>query len=149
MALAAENPTDRVEQLIILTERLTEIILREIGILRDRRPRDLKELEADKTKLARVYAQEMAMVNKQRSLIEGVKDELMLALKKATAAFREALTEHNVILSSAKRITEDMVKSIADEITAKRRPAVTYGKAATLQKGGSSRPVALTFNQVV
>ncbi len=149
MPLAAQNPTDRVEQLIILTERLTGIILKEIGILRDRRPSDLKELEADKTKLARIYSQEMAMINKQRSLIEGVKDEIMQLLKKATAAFREALTEHHSILDSAKRITEDMVKSIADEVNAKRKPVITYGKTAALRTGGSDRPTSLTFNQVV
>ena len=42
MPLAAQGPTDRVEQLIILTERLTEIIMREIGVLKDRRPAELK-----------------------------------------------------------------------------------------------------------
>lgn len=149
MPLAAQSPTDRVEQLIILTERLTEIILREIGFLKDRRPSELKEFENEKTKLARIYSHEMQLINKQRGLIEGVKAELMKLLKSATAAFRNALAQHSAILTSARSITEGMVKSIAEQVAAKRNPVIAYTKQANLRTGGSDRPTSLTFNEVI
>jgi len=149
MALAAHSPTDRVEQLIILTEKLTEIILTEIGLLKERRPSELKPLEAEKTKLSKIYAREMALINQDRSLIADAKQELKLALKKATALFRDTLGEYTTMLSGARQVTEDMVHSIATEVAKKRKPVVAYGADSTLKTGGSDRPTSLTFNQVV
>ena len=149
MALAASSPTDRVEQLIILTERLTDIIMNEIAALKDRRPSDIKEYETEKTKLARAYSHEMQLIHRQRNLIEGVARDLMQSLKAATAAFREALAQQQALLSSARTVTEGMIKSIAEEVAAKKKPVVGYGKHADLRKGGANRPTPITYNKVI
>ncbi len=149
MALAVDSPTDRVEQLIILTEKLTDIILMETGLLKERRPSDLGAVLDEKTRLSKVYAREMALVNKDRSLLEGAKKDLMQLLKKATAKFRDALGEYQRLLTSARQVTEDMVKSIASEVATKRKPVIAYGNNAALKQGGSDRPTALTYNEVI
>ena len=149
MALAAANPTDRVEQLIILTERLTDIIMNEIAALKDRRPSEIKEFETEKAKLARAYSHEMQLIGRQRSLIEGVAKDLTQKLKATTAAFREALAQHQALLSSARDVTEGMIKSIAEEVAAKKKPVVGYGNQAQLKTGGSDRPTPITYNKVI
>jgi len=149
MALAVTSTTDRVEQLIILTEKLTDIIVMEVGILKERRPKDLEPLAAEKVRFSKLYAREMALVNKDRTLIEGVKADLMATLKQATAKFRDALGEYQTILKAARTITEDMVHSIVGQVTDTHKPVVAYGRDVSLTKGGSDRPTALTFNEVV
>ncbi len=149
MALAATGPTDRVEQLIILTERLTDIVMHEIAALKDRRPSDINEFESEKTKLARAYSHEMQLVGRQRNLIEGVAKSLLQTLKQATAAFREALAQHQALLSSAREVTEGMIKSIAEEVAAKKKPVVGYGSGAELKSGGADRPTPITYNKVI
>ena len=58
MALNASDATERVEQLCLLTERLTELIAFEAQAFEQHRPQDAIEQLAETSQLANVYRHE-------------------------------------------------------------------------------------------
>ena len=57
MAIAAQDAADRVEQLIILTERLTELIALEAAAFEARRPHEAAKYIEETARLANIYRQ--------------------------------------------------------------------------------------------
>jgi hypothetical protein len=71
MALLADDPKDRAEQLLLVTERLTALIDLETQRMDARQP-PLDGAEAEeKTRLANAYRLELARIKQDRALIEG------------------------------------------------------------------------------
>ena len=71
MAISATDATDRVEQLIVLTERLTELIAHEALAFEERRPQDAALHIEETSKLANVYRHESARVRANPNLVAG------------------------------------------------------------------------------
>ena len=69
MALAANDAEDRVEQLIILTERLTELIARQALAFEQRRPQDAAALLEETSRLANLYRHESARIRVDVTLV--------------------------------------------------------------------------------
>ncbi len=149
MPIAAANPTDRVEQLVILTEKLTDLIEREIDALSTRRPADITEFEEERNRLASIYNLEMSLIRQDRSMIEGISAKLKSTLSAATEKFQTKLAEHEKILNRIQQVSEKMIRSIAEEITAKRAPTVKYGQNAAADPRALKQTAPLTLNQVI
>lgn len=147
MPIAADTPTDRVEQLIILTERLNGLVDKEIDLLKTRRPSELEHLADERNTLSRVYTQEMSLIRQDKNLVRGVAPQLIETLKKITGRFRDRLAEHDRILTAIRTVSERMIKSVAADVNAKSQAVTGYGNNAHLRK--SSGGGSLTLNQVV
>ncbi len=149
MPLLAANPTDRVEQLILLTDKLSDIITAEVKILEERRPKDLSPLSAEKAKLSSVYAQELRAIAQDRSLIGGVAPDLAERLKAVTKTFQTKVDKEMRLLTRARRITEGAVKAIAEDAASRNRPPTGYGPTPGAR---AKRPAAavtpITLNEV-
>lgn len=149
MPIAANSPADRVEQLTILTERLTGLLQQEIDLLKERRPSDITAHAQERDKLAAVYAQEMSLIRKDRKLIDGAGPKLLNRLKTVTAGFREVIAAHEGLLTAMQSVSEGIVRSVAEQAQAKTRTITGYGKDAGLRSSNGSRPAALALNQMV
>ena len=149
MPLVAHNPTDRVEQLIMLTERLSSVIDKETQILAERRPRELEPLQAEKNKLAALYAQEIRAIAADRRMVEGVEPALTERLKTFTQSFEEKAATQKRVLDRARRVTEGAIKALADDVAKRRRPFAGYGAQAVPAMAGAAQPTSLTLNEVV
>lgn len=149
MPLAAIDSTDRVEQLIALTLRLTGLIERETELFKNRRPREITEFQDERTKLSTLYAQELTLIANQKSLIADVKTELLDQLKTLTATFQEKLSEHGKILSRVRSVTEGMIRAVAEEVSHMKNPQTGYGAHAKSMTPALSAPASLTLNQVI
>ena len=88
MPLAANDPKDRVEQLVILTERLSGLLEKETELLETRRPHEIVEFQDERSKLSNIYAQEMELIKRNKALVSGVEPELMDQLKNITTSFQ-------------------------------------------------------------
>ena len=143
MALIADNPTDRAEQLLALTERLTALVVDETSRIRARQPL-LEGAPADeKQRLANAYRLELARVKDDRSLIEGAPAALLDQLRERTARLQEELDSHEAALSAIKVVTEGLVQAMAEEIARQRNGEAPYGaQGATAQPAGP-RPAVL------
>jgi hypothetical protein len=144
MTLAAQDAADRVEQLIALTERLTEHLAAEVQAFEARRPQDAAARSQETGRLANLYRHESARVKANPSLLAGAPKARKEALIRATQAFEATLARHGRALHAAKTITEGLVRAIAAEVAATRARTANYGPSARTPKGD---PSAITLNR--
>ena len=137
---------ERVVQLIMLTESLSDIIDQEVDLLSKRRPSALGEYQEEKTKLAKAYASEMTNFRKDHSLTNDVPEGLLQDLKSSTAKLRTKLDKQTTVLTGLKTVSEKMVQAIAKEVAKTRAPETAYGKNAVYNKV-ASRGAALALNR--
>lgn len=145
MAIAASDATDRVEQLVILTERLTELIASQCQAFEARRPQDAAALHEETSRLANLYRHESARVRADVRLIEGAPLEARTRLIRATEAFDAVLARQGRAIEAAKTVTEGLVKCIADEVASQRTQNSAYGARGT--QAVPTAATAITLNQ--
>ena len=145
MALAALNAQDRVEQLIVLTDRLTELMVQQARAFEGRRPQDAAANLEETQRLANLYRHESSRVRADPSLIAGISNELRGRLVQATEAFDAVLARQGRALNAAKTITEGLVCAIAEEVSVQRGMGNAYGPGGAAPAAGSA--TAITLNK--
>lgn len=139
MALLADDAKDRAEQLLLLTERLTEYIAEETRRIEAREP-PLDGAPADeKNRMANAYRLELARIKQDRSLIEGAPAALLDKLKHRTNTLHEHLALHETALGAVKLVTEGLVQAMAEETARQRGGSAGYGARGTIE--GPSGPI--------
>ena len=128
--ISAADPTDHVEQLVALTERLTVLIVTETRAFETRRPEEAARTLPETTRLANLYRQECLRLRRDPQAIAGVATELRTQLIRATETFEAALSRHGHALAAARLVTEGLVRAIAAEVAARRSPPAIYGPRA-------------------
>ncbi len=144
MALSAENASDRVEQLILLTERLTELIALEAQAFESRRPQDAAVHVDETSKLANIYRHESSRVRANPGLVSAADLKQRTRLLRATEAFDAVLARQGRALEAAKTVTEGLVRAIAEEVALQRQKGVSY---AADGMSGVAGATAITLNQ--
>ena len=147
MALAAHDPNDRVDQLIILTERLTALIAKEAAAFEARRPQDAAQYVAETAKLANLYRHESARVRANIALISAASLDRRQTLIRATEAFDAVLARQGRAVAAAKTVTEGLVRAIANEVADQRPQASGYGPSAGRGAAYRDNATAITLNQ--
>ena len=147
MALAAVDADDRVTQLILLTERLTDLIAKEAQAFESRRPHEAAQYVEETAKLANLYRHESMRVKANIALVEAARLELRQRLIRATEALDAVLARQARAVNAARVVTEGLVRAVAEEIANQRAaPAATYGAGAMM----NDRPqmgAAITLNR--
>jgi len=144
MAIAAQDAEDRVDQLIILTERLTELVAFEAQAFERRRPQDAAPHVEETTRLANVYRHESSRVRANPALVTGAPLAQRARLVRATEAFDAVLARQARALEGAKAVTEGLVRAIADEVANQRSGGASYGPGAV---AGQGQATAITLNR--
>jgi len=148
MALAAESPADRVEQLIVLTERLTALIAAQAQAFEQHRPQDAAGAIEETTRLANLYRHESAKVRAKPELIAGATLAARARLTRATEAFDAVLARQARSLNAAKTVTEGLVRAIAEEVASQRQRGAPEGYGPKGQR--TAKPAdssAITLNR--
>jgi hypothetical protein len=145
MAIAAQNPQDRVEQLILLTERLTELVAEQAQAFETRRPQDAAAKIDETSRLANLYRHESARVRAQPDLVSSAPLALRTRLVRATEAFDAVLARQGRALNAARTVTEGLVKAIAEEVANQRSKGVSYGATGVASADGTA--TAITLNR--
>ncbi|CAN7357407.1 flagellar basal body protein [Phenylobacterium sp. LjRoot219] len=148
MALAAHDATDRVEQLIILTERLTDVVAQQAHCFEAHRPQDAAALTEEASRLANLYRHESGRVRADPGLVTAAPSDRRRALVRATEAFDVELARHGRAVMAAKFITEGLVRSIAEEVASQREQLSGYGPGARIPASAyGAAATAITLNQ--
>jgi len=145
MAIAATDAADRVEQLVILTERLTELIAKQALAFEQRRPQDAAAMLEETSRLANLYRHESARVRADPRMVESAPLEARTRLVRATEGFDAVLARQGRAIEAARTVTEGLVKCIAEEVASQRSQASVYGSSG-LQSAGPTA-TAITLNK--
>ncbi len=140
----SQAASERVDALITLTERLTDLISQECRAFEARRPQDAAKTIEETSQLANAYRHESGRIRANKALIEGAPLERRLTLIRATEAFDAVLARHGRALEAAKIVTEGIVRAIADEVVAQRNTGAGYGPAAS---SVAAPATAITLNK--
>ena len=145
MALSARDAEDRVEQLVLLTERLTALIAQQAAAFEQRRPQDAAAMLQEVSRLANLYRHESARVRADTSMIASAPLEARTRLVRATEGFDAVLARQGRAIEAARTVTEGLVKCIADEVANQRNQGSTYGASGRQAPGASA--TAITLNK--
>jgi len=145
MALSVHDASERVEQMTILTERLTALIAREAQAFEQHRPQDVAGQIEETARLANLYRHESARVRADPGLVAAAPANLRARLMRVTEAFDAVLARQGRALAAAKTVTEGLVRAIADEITAQRTSTSSYGPGA--ETSAPHAAMAITLNR--
>ena len=130
MALHADTPTHRMEQLVALTERLTALIAEQLRAFEAHRPQDAAHNADETARMANLYRHESLKVKADPALLTGAPPELKERLVVATRAFDAVLARHGRAVDAAKTITEGLIRAIAEEVSKQRSAVSSYGPKA-------------------
>ncbi len=144
MGLSATDAQDRVEQLLALTETLTERMGREAAAFEARRPLDAAPEMQETARLANLYRHECTRVKADPGLLSAADPNLRKRLAEATKAFERMLDRHATGLEAARTLTEGLVQAVAQEIAGARAPAAGYGSTGAAAAGDAT---AVTLNR--
>lgn len=145
MAIHAEDATDRVDQLVQLTERLTDLVALEAKAFEARRPQDAAQHLEETGRLANIYRHESARVRADPALIAAAPSSARNRLIRATEAFDAVLARQSRAVAAAKLVTEGLVRAIAEEIAGQRQQGASYGAGGLPTANGAA--TAITLNQ--
>ncbi len=146
MALIADDARDRAEQLVMITERLTALILEETRRI-EARLSPLEGAEADeKNRLANAYRLELARIKHDRGLIEAAPSEVLTRLRQRTGAMHEALAAHDIALNAIKIVTEGLVQAMAEEVVRQRGGEANYNANGSMAQSKAPDPALLDRN---
>jgi hypothetical protein len=143
MTLTAANASERAEQMIALTERLTELIAQEALAFEQRRPQDAALHLEETSRLANLYRHESARIRANPGLVSSAPMALRTRLIRATEAFDSVLARQGRALEAAKTVTEGLVRAIANEVAAQRTSAIGYGPGATASAVNAATSITL------
>lgn len=147
MALVANDPAHRAEQMIMLTDQLTLLIERETALIEAREPPLTGEAGEEKARLANLYRQEMTRIAAQRDLVAGVPPKTLAALRASTVRFRAALVTHERALTAVKEICEGIVHAIAEEVANVKAGPRAYGASGGYIAPPTSNAAAFALNK--
>jgi hypothetical protein len=145
MIAAAEDATERVEQLILLTERLTGLVADQAKCFEARRPQDAAVHIEETGRLANLYRHESARIRGNPGLISSAEHSQRLRLTRATEAFDAVLARQARAVGAMKTVTEGLVRAIAEEVASQRNKGSSYG-AGGLQTP-TAAATAITLNK--
>jgi hypothetical protein len=143
-AMTTNEGSERAQQMITLTRRLTDMLATETRAFEARRPHEVAANMEEVAQLANLYRRESARLREQPGLLEGASPAVRGQLMQATQTFEAVLARHGRALAAAKEITEGLVQAIAQEVAAARLAGPGYGPSAR------GRPVdasAVTLNR--
>jgi len=127
MALIAEDPKDRAEQLLLITEQLTALIDAETQRIEARQPALEGPDAEEKSRLANAYRLELARIKQDPAMIEAAPPRLLAQLRRATVALHEKLAAHETALVAVKLVAEGLVQAMAEEVARQRGGDAHYG----------------------
>jgi hypothetical protein len=138
------------DDLLVVSNRLADLMSRENEILRSMRPGDIKDLQKDKADLAQRYEQHMLAVQKDPAILASASPAMRAKLREHSARFDAVLVENERRLRAVRSVNERVMKVIVDAAAEQQLGSPAYSSAGVMgatSTGSGRRIVAVTFNK--
>ena len=143
MALVADHPADRAEQLALITERLAALIDAETQRIEARLPPSEGKEADEKNRLANTYRLELARIKQDPDLIKDAPPAFLATLRQRTVTLHEALARHEASLNAVKLVSEGLVHAMAEEVVRQRSSVSNYAPNGGLSPPANPRPAIM------
>ncbi len=115
-----------VDRIVETVERLNAIMQRETELIRSAKLKEAGRLVDDKATLAGLYQRELEAVRAAASAIGRLVPDRAEILRHRLAGLQETLSVNLAVVGTARAVAEDMMRTVADEVSRRERPTV-YG----------------------
>ncbi len=112
--------------LMELTGLLTEVMAREVELLRTMRSSDIATLGEEKAKLAAAYAGMFETVRANPALVKDAEPGLRETLKEATAALKAEIEDNVRAITAAKTLNERLIRALSAAFAEALSPIAAY-----------------------
>jgi hypothetical protein len=136
--------TPRIERLIVMAERLTAALEKDIAALKAGKPQALSVADPEFQRLTAIYGREAQGFDIR--IAQNARPDLRTRFFAITQKFREVLQLHARMLTRVKNASEGMIRAVAQEIERVNAPMRTYGPRPDAKPRSSG---AMVFNRVV
>lgn len=146
MALIADDPAHRAEQLLLLSERLAALIAEDTSRIEARQPLLDGPAAEEKNRLANAYRLELARIKQEPDLLNSAPAHLLVRLRAETLSLQNTLAAHDVALEAVKLVSEGLVHAMAEEAVRQRGGGVNYVANGSLAAPAGPMPAILDRN---
>lgn len=147
MNISGKSP---IESLIFVTASLIDIMTREIELLKNMQPQQIRDLQQEKTDLARAYETYMNRIKAEPQILLSADSSIKRQLKELTAKFQAVLAENERALRAVKSVSERLLNVIVNTLAEKQNGAAYSATGAlgngTISTGGRGN-ISLTVDQ--
>jgi hypothetical protein len=144
---AAERQKLRLEQLLVVSRRLSEAIAADIAALEQGAFSELSTTDPEIERLCAFYGREVKAL-KAEGGVNGAPAALIAALKESGAQLKGFLKRHGLLVSCMREAAEGLVQAVAEGVEKSRAGATPY-TAAPAPKRSSGSAGAIVYNKVV
>lgn len=140
------TPTELVERVLGIAERLTDIIQRETVYLEQNQPLKIGELQEEKIRLANEYAMDIQAIGRHKQMLDRAPAEKIARLKAGMTTLDAALAANRNVLGAAKSVSERILKSMSDTVNQRRAPTLGYGRNAAMARPSPGQNAAIALD---
>lgn len=140
--------TEFADNLIRVTDRLSELMSTEVDLLRGNRARDIKALQSDKESLTAVYQRLMTDLQSAPHALNGIDDGRRHALRRAANKLEKSAMGNAIALRTAVEANNRLMEAIADAIRSRSNENATYGANAQATAPAHA-PLNVSVNQTL
>lgn len=142
--VASKSEADRLlAELSEAMEAMVSLIEAETRLVRASKLREAARLQADKARLAQRYLAAMTALKANAAFLKETVPDRLERLHQRHEAFREKLQTNLATLSTAKAVSEELVRSVAVELAQRDAPEVYRANGRTGRDAPKARPVTL------
>lgn len=146
------DPTNRVNDLIVITGRLADLLERENAALREKRNKELNEILDEKVTLGRVYESRIMGLTEDPEALDNVDKELLERLRGIGMKVNGLIEDNAKMLKIAIEANRRVVNLIAESVKASVPSAGTYsptGAASTHDHRAAPKNVAISVDHTL
>jgi hypothetical protein len=134
----------KIDRLILLTDRLSEMLGADIKALEGAGVKSLHSVEHSFQQLMLTYTREAASVN--GAVIKSVSPELRQKLTQSAKAMNDLLMRHQRLVTRVRNASEGMIQAIAKEVERRQISQRSYARVPSARPQTSG---AMVYNSVV
>jgi len=146
------DANNRIEDLILITGRLAELLERENEALVNRESAELHEVLDEKVTLSRVYETRMQALAERPELLDEVDAELREKLAGLGKQVSDLIEQNGKLLKTAIDTNRRVVELVAEAVRGATPSAGTYGAGGTTDVAGhraESKGIAISLDQTL
>ena len=138
----SDTSTAKFERLLAMTGRLITALTLDVDALSHGRARELKMIEPEMQKLAALYEREAAAFSERemQAVPAALREKYLASVK----VLRDLLKQQQRLLTRMRRVSEGMIRAVADELARREASARPYSRSPA---AAPRTPGAMLYNQ--